>query len=383
MHAEYGQVNTDSDRPGRIAILLPDLRAGGAERLHVSLARAWIAHGFEVELVLRQARGELLAELPRGSSVVSLDAGRVRSTILPLARYLRMSKPQALLAAMWPLTVVAVVSARMAGFRGRLLGSEHSPLSLAYAGRGALHRVLLSSSQRWAYRRLDAVIGVSLGVADDLARLSGLPRDSFKVINNPAALGGVVAQSETPIEIASAPRPIFLTVGTLKRVKRQDLLIDAFARLPADSRGTLCIVGDGPERATLEARIQELGLEDSVLMPGFIANPGPWYAAANAFVLSSEYEGFGNVLVEALEYGLPIVSTDCIAGPSEILEGGRYGRLVPVGDAEAMAEAMKQALIAPFDRDALQARAKDFSLEVIADRYLEVLFPGWRPEAAA
>lgn len=372
-----------SERSGRIAILLPDLRSGGAERLHVSLARAWIARGFEVEFVLRQARGELMAELPEGASVVSLDAGRVRNAILPLARYLRRSPPQAMLAAMWPLTVVAVASARIAGFRGRLLGSEHSPLSLAYAGRGSLHRWFLSASQRWAYQRLDAVIGVSVGVANDLARSSGLSGDVFKVINNPAALGRVDSRSEAPNELASSARPIFLTVGTLKRVKRQDLLIEAFSRLPPEGRGTLCIVGDGPERTALKARIQQLGLEGHVLMPGFVANPGPWYAAADVFVLSSEYEGFGNVIVEALEYGLPIVSTDCIAGPSEILDGGRYGTLVLVGNAGALAEGMQQALAAPLNRGALEARARDFELDVVADRYLDVLVPGWRHEAAA
>ncbi|MBW8312215.1 MAG: glycosyltransferase [Rhizobium sp.] len=349
----------------------------------MSLARAWIARGFEVEFVLRQARGELMAELPEGASVVSLDAGRVRNAILPLARYLRRSPPQAMLAAMWPLTVVAVASARIAGFRGRLLGSEHSPLSLAYAGRGSLHRWFLSASQRWAYQRLDAVIGVSVGVANDLARSSGLSGDVFKVINNPAALGRVDSRSEAPNELASSARPIFLTVGTLKRVKRQDLLIEAFSRLPPEGRGTLCIVGDGPERTALKARIQQLGLEGHVLMPGFVANPGPWYAAADVFVLSSEYEGFGNVIVEALEYGLPIVSTDCIAGPSEILDGGRYGTLVLVGNAGALAEGMQQALAAPLNRGALEARARDFELDVVADRYLDVLVPGWRHEAAA
>lgn len=376
-------MNSGAQPHGKIAILLPDLRPGGAEKLHVNLARAWIARGFEVEFVVRQARGELMAELPAGSSVVSLDATRVRSSVRPLARYLRATPPGALLAAMWPLTAVAALSARLAGFPGRVVGSEHSPLSMAYANRGALHRWFLSASQRWAYPRLDAAIGVSAGVAADLARVSGLPRDLFTVLHNPAALGKAGVPMLAPPDLASAPRPIFLTVGTLKRVKRQDVLIDAFARLPAHARGTLFILGDGPERGALSAQVHALGLEEAVLMPGFIADPGPWYAAADLFVLSSEYEGFGNVLVEAMEYGLAIVSTDCVAGPSEILEGGKHGRLVPVGDAQALSEAMWAALVAPLDRAALQVRARDFSLDVVAERYLDILIPGWRSEIVA
>lgn len=371
-------------RPSRrIAILLPDLRPGGAERLHVSLARAWIARGFEVEFVLRQARGELMAELPLGASVFSLNAGRVRRSILPLARYLRSTPPRVLLAAMWPLTAVAALSARLGGYRGRVICSEHSPLSLAYARRGALHRWFLSASQRWAYPRLDAAIGVSAGVADDLALTSGLPRKVFTVLHNPAALGNAGVRTDVPPQLVSAARPIFLTVGTLKRVKRQDVLIDAFARLAAHGRGTLCILGDGPERGALAAQVQALGLGEAVLMPGFVEDPGPWYASADLFILSSEYEGFGNVIVEAMEYGLPIVSTDCVAGPSEILEGGRYGTLVPVGDAQALSEAMQGALVAPIDREALRARARDFGLEVVAERYLDILIPGWRSEVVA
>lgn len=367
----------------RIAVLLPDLRPGGAERLHLNLARAWIARGFEVEFVVRLARGELLAELPVGCSVVSLNANRVRGAVLPLVRYLRATPPRVLLAAMWPLTAVAVLAARLAGFRGRVLGSEHSPLSMAYANRGVFHRWFLSVSQRWAYPRLDAAIGVSGGVTDDLAHGSGLPRALFTVLHNPAALGGVRAQMDCPVDLAFVPRPIFLTVGTLKRVKRQDLLIDAFARLPPDRKGTLCILGEGPERGALSAKVQALGLEGAVLMPGFIADPGPWYAASDVFVLSSDYEGFGNVIVEAMEYGLPIVSTDCVAGPSEILEGGRYGTLVPVGDTQALSDAMRAALVAPIEKATLQARARDFGLDVVAERYLDLLIPGWRSEAAA
>ncbi|MAL03694.1 MAG: hypothetical protein CL625_05400 [Arenimonas sp.] len=144
------------------------------------------------------------------------------------------------------------------------------------------------------------------------------------------------------------------------------------------TRGTLVVLGEGPERESLESLIAVLRLQGRVVLPGYVAEPAGWYAHANLFVLPSDYEGFGNVLVEAMEHGLPIVSTDCVAGPAEVLANGRFGTLVPTGDASALAGAMRDALQAPVDRDALKARAAEFAVDVVADNYLDVLFPGWR-----
>src|SRR5690606_15955724 len=168
------------------------------------------------------------------------------------------------------------------------------------------------------------------------------------------------------------------TVGTLKAVKRFDVAIEAFSRLPASLGATLCIVGEGPERRTLQAKIEELGMEGRVLLVGYRADTVPWYASADLLVLSSDYEGFGNVIVEAMEQGVPVVSTDCPSGPREILEDGRYGRLVPVGDAEALASAMLESLQSLHDYAALKARAQDFAVDKVADEYLDLLLPGWR-----
>ncbi|ULQ46701.1 glycosyltransferase [Flagellatimonas centrodinii] len=361
----------------RISVLLPDLRPGGAERLHVNLARDWVERGLDVDFVLRNAVGELLDELPIGVRVVDLAVPRVRGLLRPLTRYLRREKPNGLLAAMWPLTVIAPVAGRMSGFRGRVVISEHSPLSVAYASKGLLHRVLLRSSQWFAYGLADACVAVSCGVADDLAALSGRPRQRFEVIGNPVALGGAINACPAPAALAGVARPLFLTVGSLKAVKRHDRLIDAFALVASRVGGTLCILGEGAERASLEAQVKSLGLKGRVLLPGYSANVGAWYAGADQFVLSSDYEGFGNVLVEAMEYGLPIVSTDCVSGPREVLHGGAFGRLVPVNDPSALADAMVDMLRTPINKPALLARAREFSVDVVSARYLDVLMPGW------
>jgi glycosyltransferase involved in cell wall biosynthesis len=367
----------------RISVLLPDLRPGGAERLHVNLAHDWIERGLDVDFVLRNGVGELLGELPTGVRIVDLAVPRVRRLMRPLVRYLRQEKPNALLAAMWPLTVMAPIAGRMAGIRGRVVVSEHSPLSIAYASKGLLHGVLLRSTQWLGYGLADARVAVSSGVADDLAAKSSLPRHRFEVIGNPVALGGATNAAPAPAALAGVARPLFLTVGSLKAVKRHDRLIDAFALVVSRVGGTLCIVGEGVERASLEAQVNSLGLQGRVLLPGYSSNVGPWYADADQFVLSSDYEGFGNVLVEAMEYGLPIVSTDCVSGPSEVLRGGEFGRLVPVNDTRALADAMVDMLRTPINKPALLARALEFSVDVVSARYLDVLMPGWRGEETA
>jgi len=361
----------------RIAVLLPDLRPGGAEKLHLALAREWSRGGIDVEFVLRQAQGELLACLPEKSRVINLRAPRVRYSILRLARYLRAAQPDALLAAMWPLTVIAPLAARLARYRGAVVISEHAPQSLSYANRGRLHNILMSASMRMFYPLAGGRVAVSSGVADDMARLSGIRRRDIVVIHNPAATGRLVKRGESSLPILPMDSPFVLAVGTLKPVKRHDLLIRAFARLKLPN-ARLYILGEGRERTSLAGLIRELGMEDRILMPGFQMNTAPWYAHADLFVLSSDYEGFGNVIVEALEQGTPVVSTDCPSGPREILENGKYGTLVPVGDVEALAKAMQDALSREHAPEMLMRRAQDFSVDKAADAYLDLLLPGWR-----
>lgn len=365
----------DSDKGRlRVAVVLPDLRPGGAERLHVNLADEWARSGVSTEFVLRNTVGELLDHIPASAKVVDLKAARVRNVLGPLIQYLKESKPDAIIAAMWPLTVSAPLAARLAGYKGRVIISEHSPLSIAYGRHGRLHRRIMRASQRLCYPLADVRVAVSSGIADDLASLSGLSLKQFTVIHNPAALGKVNANAACPEQISGRPGPIILTVGTLKPVKRHDLLIEAFARLPASLGATLCILGEGQMREQLEGQIDRLGLQGRVLLPGFSADPGPWYAHSDLFVLSSDYEGFGNVIVEAMEYGVPVVSTDCPVGPTEILGQGLYGRLVSPANVEALSSGILASLHEEHDRDALKRRARDFSLDVIARQYLDVMF---------
>jgi glycosyltransferase involved in cell wall biosynthesis len=357
----------------KIAIVLPNLRGGGAERLAIYLAHYWCSRGYAPEFVLMQEEGELLPLLAPGIRVVSLNAHRIKWSILPLWRYLKRTRPEVVWVGMWPLTSAAIMAWLLAGRPGKIVVTDHNQLSISCLRELEISPWFLKGLMRLTYPFASGVTAVSQGVGEDLCRLGGFRPGRVKVIYNPAATG-VSPQRETAAVREQMWGAGFshhiLTVGTLKVQKNHELLICAFARLPPDLKAKLTILGDGDRRPRLEGLIRELGLEGRVALPGFAVDPYPWFRSADLFVLSSDWEGLGNVLIEALECGLPVVSTDCPSGPAEILEGGRYGRLVPVDDAPALAEAMLAGLTEPHDREAAIRRAKDFTVEKIGEEYL-------------
>ena len=357
-----------------ISILLPDLRGGGVERIRIVLAKEFIRAGYEVEFVLMKAQGELLDEARKTFSVIELSNPSLRNLHFPLVHYLRSRQPAALLAAMWPLTVMAPLM-RLSGYRGRVVVTEHNMLSVQYANWGRVHRLALRTSMMLFYRLAHARAGVSAGVADDLAELSGMQRSMFAVIHNPVPPRSFPSKLSLEIvnELWAAPCGArIVSVGTLKPQKNHSLLLRAFAKIgQVDAR--LMFVGTGNGEADLRALAIELGIVDRVIFAGFHTDPTPFYQTADLFVLSSDYEGFGNVIVEALACGLAVVSTDCPSGPAEILENGKYGYLVPVRDPQALFLAMQEALANPQDPAILKQRAIDFAPAIAANRYLELL----------
>lgn len=365
------------DERHKISILLPNLAGGGAERVHIDLAHEFFHGGCEVEFVLMQSQGELLEEARDSFSVIDLATPRARALPFALIRYLRRRRPDTLLAAMWPLTVIGPISARLSGHDCRVLVSEHGILSAQYRYWGRAHRAALRFSMSLGYRLAHSRVGVSAGVATDIAVLSGLHLSAFDVIHNPvpsrpAPSNQAMCDAEALWSGERGAR--IVTVGNMKPVKNHPLLLRAFAQFDRpDAR--LMFVGDGAGRGALSSLARELGVADRVIFAGFHPDPTPFYQTADLFVLSSDYEGFGNVIVEALACGTSVVSTDCPSGPAEILENGKYGRLVPVRDAQALAYAMQQALVAPHDPALLKQRASDFAPEIAAKRYLELLCP--------
>jgi glycosyltransferase involved in cell wall biosynthesis len=358
-----------------IAILLPNLRGGGAERISIDLARTLRNKGQSVEFVLMECNGEFLQEALRDFSVHSLNVSRQRSAVLPLARYMRAHRDTAIIANMWPLTSTAVMAKLISRHVGKLLLVEHANLSRQYASWGAAHHLFMRASMMATYRWADRVAAVSRGAAEDTASLSCIPSGRVSVLHNPIPMRAPPAHElrDQADAFWSSPRGRrLLSVGSLKEQKNHALLIRSMALLN-DPETTLVIVGDGEKRRELEALASDLGVSSRVHFAGFQIDPSPFYATADLFVLSSDYEGLPTVLIEALSFGVPVVSTDCPSGPSEILGAGRWGTLVPVGDAYALSRAIEEALTSPVDREALKSRASDFSPDIAAARYLELL----------
>lgn len=358
----------------RVAIVLCDLGGGGAERLHTYLANDWVSRGIEVDVVLLQKRGHFLSLLAPDVKVFDLRASRFRSAIVPLALHLNRTKPDVLLVATWPLTTCAVLSWLLSGRHSRIFLSEHANLSAHCIGQMKISATVLKSTLRLIHPRATGVIAVSQGVKDDLCKLGGFDANLVTVIHNPTAVGirrPPLSLQERRHLWSSEARFRILAVGALKEQKDHETLIRAFARASTSLDAKLVILGEGPLRPKLQALIQELELDDRVDLPGFSIDPYPWYLSADVFVLSSKYEGFGNVIVEALECGVPIVSTNCPSGPAEILQDGRYGTLVPVGDYVAMSQAIVETLLGSVDREGLISRATDFSVASISIKYLQ------------
>lgn len=360
-----------------ISIVLPDLRGGGAERVMLDLAHEFSGLDIDIDFVLMKAIGDFLPEAQREFQVLNLGTPRTRGVPSALARYLRERKPDAVIANMWPLTSSAVIGRAMSRHKCRLLLVEHCMLTQQYASWGRFHAGMMATSMAATYRFADQVAAVSEGAAKDSARLARLSNDRVKVVHNPIPQ----RQASSPEATATAealwdcpPGQRILTVGNLKEQKNHPLLMRAFAdfRYP---EARLMLLGQGAKEAALRALAGELGIADRVIFAGFHSDPTPFYQTANLFVLSSDNEGFGNVIVEALACGTPVVSTDCPSGPAEILENGKYGRLVPVRDPQALADAMREALAAPNDPALLKQRAGDFAPAIAAKRYLELLCP--------
>lgn len=364
-----------------IALFLPDFRPGGAERVCVNLANAFASRGLAVDAVVMRNEGELRALLDPRVRVRDLGAPRPRYVFFPLVRYLRSAKPDALLANMWPLTILAVLARKYSKVRCKLVVVEHTTWSVSRLARRWRTRLMIKSTMRYLLPKADAVVAVSKGAALDLAQFAGLKSGIVRTIYNPVVHGKGSGQAVIPERCsawAAGPHKRVLAVGTLKAVKDLPTLLQAFSLLCGQMDARLLILGDGNERARLELLVRELGLQEVVEMPGFELDTSPFYAHADLFVLSSVNEGLSTVIIEALERGVPVVSTDCPSGPREILDNGRYGKLVPVGDVKALAASMQASLLSTHDHATLIKRSEDFHVDTAVEQYLDILLPDWR-----
>lgn len=349
-----------------ILCVIESLAVGGAEMTTTRLADAWACQGHDVHIALVRPDTTLV---PQSAAwhVHRLSAGGAYLPALAAVRKLaRTLRPDFIVGHM-PKGALLALAAR--GGRAKVVLAEHSVPARHYHG---LKRHLVRTLMGGLYRAADTVVAVSHGAAASLAAW-GVPFAKIRVVGNPIPLEQLQAQATQGPSGWTGDVPRIVALGRLAPEKGFDVLLDALALLK--QRGLTVaaqIIGEGPCRAALEAQRASLGLQDTVQMPGYSPNPYPALAESDVLVCSSRYEGFGNVLVEALALGVRCVALDCPCGPRDILVNEAYGRLVPAQTAEGLADALMAELRTrpPYSKEQVRAGAAQFEAHQVARAYL-------------
>ena len=365
-----------------VAIYLHDLAGGGVERQSLIIANEFQRHGAEVTLVLHRLRGQLLDHVPAGLRIVDLNSSRTLMDVPRLARFLWTNKPDILVSNV-DLNNVAALLAKGISFSGtKVVICQHNPIaSKAAEGESWLYR-FVGRTYRLLSPLISRAVAVSGGVAKELQEVAGLNSGRILTINNPVVGPDFQARCEDIADHSwfQEGRPLFVTAGRLVAQKDHETMIRALAIHRQRADGRLIILGTGPLREALWDLTVALDLTEAVDFVGFRSNALPYFRQADAFLLSSRSEGFGNVIVEALGCGTPVISTICDHGPSEILDNGRYGLLVAPQSPDALAKAMDEVVTLRdrFPAEMLRQRAAEYSYAACASRYMalfDVLAP--------
>lgn len=325
----------------RVALFLGNFGGGGIERNTAQLAHCLVKLGVNIDLVLIESQSPHLWRMPSETRIIDLKSSTLFNSLPKLVRYLRQERPSILFAADHYANEVAILARAIARVPTRTIVSERNQLSKTARNSSQLKNRLAPLFARFLYPMADCIVAVSQGVAKDLAKTASLPLQSIETIYNPVITPEMLEKTKEPLAhpwFAPGELPVILGVGKLEQQKDFPTLVRAFAKVRQSKPARLVILGWGPDRPKLEALIKELGLEDVVDLPGHVHNPYMYMARSSVFVLSSAWEGLPTVLIEAMALGTPVVSTNCESGPLEILAGGDYGYLTPVGDSEALAD---------------------------------------------
>lgn len=340
----------------RIAILIPRLaipgmQLGGAERVAIRLANGLAASGVPTDLVVFSSKSLLQDEISQLVNLVDLNATNWLVALLKLKNYICRKTPLVILAQDNRAAIFTVLARKLAKQPAtKIIVTIHATLSQRWNEISILRRSLKRKIVRPFLLQTDAIVAVSKGAAEDLVSLLRLPQDHVRIIYNPVISEDLFVRAKEKPALPwfdTNDPPVVLGVGRLVWEKDFETLLKAFALVRKKRVARLVILGEGGLREPLQRLAKELSIQQDVLMPGVVKNPFPYIARAAVFVLSSVWEGLPTVLIEALALGTPIVSTDCPSGPAEILENGKWGRLVPPRDPQAMAEAILQTLEEP------------------------------------
>jgi glycosyltransferase involved in cell wall biosynthesis len=356
-----------------VLLICQGLTGGGAEVSMLRLAENFSRRGYQVRIAVLKKAGELLETPLPDIRIDEIGGGRL--TCIPrLARYLRSPRPDAIISFMTYTNVVSIIAQILSASARKIVVTEHSVFSRSITIRGRVTKLfyyLVPIVYRWA----SSIICVSRGVEDDLVSVTRLPRKLLTTIYNPVVTEDLLARSLEPADhpwLLEKTCPVILAVGRLERAKNYPMMFEALRRLRERFDCKLIVLGEGNLRGKLEAEIAQLHLSHSIDLLGFRANPMAFMRQADVFALSSDWEGLSNVLIEAMAVGCAVVSTDAPYGPREVLQNGHFGRLVPVGDSAAFAQALEDTLRQPGDPERRKEWARSFTVDACADRYLQL-----------
>ncbi len=357
----------------RVVLYIADLRVGGAERAAINLFKTLPDSDLQVTLLLNQRQGALADTLTDDDAVHSLGVHRTAAAIARLTAYLNRERPAALISYLDFNNAVAVWANILARRPSRVITTHHGLMAVSKY-RNYKHR-LVPFLNRHTLPLADRVVAVSNGIAQELSETTHRSL-ALSVIPNPIVPERFRELASAPLDnpwLARSWQPIILGVGRLVPEKNFALLIDAFALLAKRLPARLVLLGDGPLRHALAGKIANYDLASRALLVPADTNPWRYMARADVLVMTSVSEGFGNVLVEAMATGTPVVSVDCPTGPTEILGQGKWGRLVPPSDVESLATAIEETIMRPGDSAPRIARAMEFSAQTVARRYRELI----------
>ncbi|MBN2692057.1 MAG: glycosyltransferase [Burkholderiaceae bacterium] len=364
-----------------VLFVLPRMVGGGVERVTLNLAAALRQRGVECRLALRRAEGEMLDEAQQiFASVEVLADASLRQFVPRLTALIETAQPTHIVTAFADVGLLTWIARRRAGAKVPIIHGIHNTHAFANQRQGVSGLLRYAADRlfsRLLYPRVDAIVCVSKGIEAEVKACCPSAASYTRTIYNPVASKAQIAhclQNLRPREPQVGPWRI-VGLGRLTAQKGFDVLIKAAGLLPASPDWLIDIYGDGPLRAVLHQSIQRHGLEGRVTLCGYTADPAAALELADVFVLPSRHEGFGLVLVEAMLHGAQVIAADCPQGPREILDGGRFGQLVPVGDAAALAAALQRTLTLKvwINPSALQDHAARFSTEASVAQWLAVI----------
>lgn len=357
----------------RIAIFASTSGHSGVDRAMQNLIPELCARGFLVDQLKVRRHGPKLSFTHPNYRVIDLGTSHTYSAVFAIARYLKHNTPDVMLSDKDRVNRTALAARWLSGTQTKLVFSSGTTISIDLSHRGAVERAIQRWSMRYLYPKAQRVIVTCKGVADDMSDYTGLARDKIHVVESPVIPDTLLTTTPAAPDhpwLKEKTSAVILGVGELSDRKDFATLIRAFAQLQCEPSPRLIILGKGKKKDELVTLCDELGVSERVDFPGHVPDPYAFMAHANVFAFTSRWEGLGFVLIEALAMGCPVVSTDTPSGPSEILQDGKFGPLVPVGDVTQLARELEKIIAQPPKKTWLQQAAQPYTVSAAADAYL-------------